>query len=309
MDSDSDVTTCGTCWLMITLGCCIGPLVSTCYVAGPYLYQAATLRSGGAYYEANVYPDTRPRSETTLVFVPDVYVDTGRVGTSYTTWREGRVYTCVAPLVSRTAPANTPILYWARSRDTVRGTPPPTDCFSSASSAAADVYNRSDGLHAISMGTEYYSPMWGKQDAGDRLDAAKADLLANSAFTSSGLRDANHSVYLSIVSTHEGTGSVLAYFESSAAPGIFWMFAVPGIVSAATIGLLFLLRICTHCDETDNWDGNQTRTFWSWPCWWQWLLPGIAQERRATVEDVLCMPEDFCKRCLGIECGADKMPC
>lgn len=113
-DGDEELGCCSLGWFLLTLFCCLGPLVATCYVAGPNLLQvrdhdlqsipargpltagtflqAATLAYGG--YASEV-PATggAPRNETSLVFAAGVYVDTGRVGLEeYAEIRSPRLY-------------------------------------------------------------------------------------------------------------------------------------------------------------------------------------------------------------------------
>ena len=292
---DSADTLCPTVWFMFILAFGIGPMVAVCYVAGPNLLQAATIANGGTAYNVSVLAPSASalRGEVSLVFAPGVIVDLAQIGVTTESVRQsGRQYTkydCVAPLVS-TLTGPMPVLYWARDNsaladDDVPSYPRHGRCFSppeAAASSTIDIYNRPAGVHALSMGTHYYSAAWGRIDAASKLEAAKQDAMQRFSLS----EGSEGALYVTAVETLRGPGSALEYFTTEAQPGIFWSLAVAPIAACGVLGFWLLGAWFKHCDSAEDK---------SWPesggsvDYFACVCPGIRGEE-VSWREVACCP-------------------
>lgn len=311
---DSAETLCPTFWLVLTLAIGIGPMVAVCYVAGPSLLQAAAISRSGVARNVSVSPPATSgassalRSEVSLVFAAGVTVDRGRIGVFTEAIRSGGVsytrYTCVAPLVSAGhavssqtagsheggshAGASLPVLYWARDGSAVADKdahlyPRFGRCFTPPESAA-DMYNRSSGVMALSMGTHYYSKAWGRTDAATELDGARQDAIRRfnlSAWEGADVTD--DSLYVTVVDVLTGPGSALEHFLTEARPGIFWALAIPVIAACAALGLWLLISWFRACDLAEERDGKGVDYV---AC----MCPGV-RGKEVSWREIVCCPQ------------------
>lgn len=266
---DSPETLCPTLWFMLILGLGLGPMVAICYVAGPSLLQAATVSRGGTAYNVSATPATlTPQEEVSLIFQPGVHVDTSTIGVATDRFRAGGRYytdfTCVAPIVS-SGMASSPVLYWARDSSAIRDDevgnfPRWGACFTPRDTP--DIYNRSLGIRALSMGTHYYSRAWGRIDAADKLGNAKQDALQRYE-----MADASGSLYVTVVETLSGPGSAVAHFTTEAAGGILWAYLIPVLSASGLLALWVFAASLRRCDKRES-DGKSVDCL-------AWMCPGI----------------------------------